>query len=95
LRDGTLELGAPAIPDGGAIALSAAGLRIAGGEPAAAAESVTRHLADLAPVPSLWWSKGSQQVAPSVLLSAALPRPEGFAALLDGRWAAWGWGEAA
>jgi type VI secretion system protein ImpM len=95
LREGTLELGAPALTDGGATALSPAGLRFAGGEPAAAAESVARHLAELAPVPSLWWSKGSQQVAPSVLISAALPRPEGFAALLDGRWAAWGWGEGA
>ena len=70
-------------------------MRLAGGEAATTADCLVRHLADLAPVPSLWWSKGSQQVPPSVLISAALPRPEGFAALLDGQWSTWGWGQAA
>lgn len=95
LLDGTLELGAPSVADADAAPGLVRDVRFAGGEPAAAADSLTRHLADLAPVPSLWWSKGSQQVAPSLLISAALPRPGGFAALLDGQWSAWGWGEAA
>jgi type VI secretion system protein ImpM len=94
LLEGTLELGAPSVAGGGAVPGPVRDVRFAGDEPAAAADSLARHLAALAPVPSLWWSKGSQQVAPSVLTSAALPRPEGFAALLDGQWSAWGWGEA-
>jgi type VI secretion system protein ImpM len=95
LLDGILDLGTPSHADGSAATRPAHGVRFAGGEAAATGDSLARHLADLAPVPSLWWSKGSQQVAPSVLISASLPRPEGFAALLDGRWSAWGWGEAA
>jgi type VI secretion system protein ImpM len=95
LLEGALELGAPAVSDGRAGARLTAGVRFAADDEAAAEDRLARHLADLAPLPSLWWSKGSQQVAPSVLISAALPRPEGFAALLDGQWAAWGWGEGA
>jgi type VI secretion system protein ImpM len=94
LLEGTLDLGAPDVADGGSARLTAR-MRFADGDAAATGDTLTRHLAELAPVPSLWWSKGSQQVAPSVLISAALPQPEGFAALLDGQWAAWGWGEAA
>ena len=95
LLEGTLELGAPTVTDGTPLP----------GWPAAcawpAARRRPRQTASCAISPiwrrcaSLWWSKGSQQVAPSVLISAALPRPEGFAALLDGQWSAWGWGEAA
>ncbi len=35
---------------------------------------------------SLWWTEGSEQVMPSLLTCAGLPPPEGFAALLNGRW---------
>jgi len=40
---------------------------------------------------SLWWSNGSERVAPSLLASQGLPAPEGFAALLAGDWASRGW----
>jgi type VI secretion system protein ImpM len=95
LLEGALELGVPAVADDRATGRYTAGVRFAADEAAAPGDRLVRHLADLAPLPSLWWSKGSQQLAPSVLISAALPRPEGFAALLDGQWSARGWGEAA
>ncbi len=34
---------------------------------------------------SLWWSEGSAQVAPSLLLASGLPAPEAFTAMLDGQ----------
>lgn len=40
---------------------------------------------------SLWWTDGSSLVQPSVLVSKALPPTAGYAALLDGAWAKWGW----
>ncbi len=40
---------------------------------------------------SLWWSRGSDRVAPSLLTCQGLPPPEGFSALLDGDWAGRGW----
>lgn len=40
---------------------------------------------------SLWWTDGSPQVAPSVLVCAGLPQPASFAALLDGCWLQHGW----
>ncbi len=39
----------------------------------------------------LWWTRGSDRVAPSVLVTEGLPPVQGFAAFLDGQWAAWGW----
>ncbi len=42
---------------------------------------------------SLWWSNGSDQVSPSLLVSAGLPAAESFSALLDGRWQAGSWEE--
>lgn len=39
----------------------------------------------------LWWSDGSDHVAPALVTSTGMPAPEGFAALLDGRWSQWGW----
>ena len=44
---------------------------------------------------SMWWTHGSPAVAPSLLLHKGAPAPEQFAALLDGRWRAWGWHEGA
>ena len=35
---------------------------------------------------SLWWTPGSERVAPSLLACAGLPPAEGFAALLTGAW---------
>ena len=39
----------------------------------------------------LWWTEGSENVEPSLLFSKGLPRPESFAALLDGAWTAHQW----
>ncbi len=39
----------------------------------------------------LWWSAGSQQVAPSFLVCDALPDGDGFLALLDGEWGRGAW----
>jgi len=36
---------------------------------------------------SLWWTDGSQQVAPCVLVHEGLPTTSLFTAMLDGRWA--------
>lgn len=40
---------------------------------------------------SLWWTSGSEQVEPSLLVCADLPPVSGFPALLDGNWDQWGW----
>ena len=40
---------------------------------------------------SLWWSEGSDDVAPSLLVCRGLPRPEGFSAMLQGSWSRYGW----
>lgn len=40
---------------------------------------------------SLWWAAGSEHVPPSLLIHRGLPSMHDFAALLDGRWAQWGW----
>jgi type VI secretion system protein ImpM len=40
---------------------------------------------------SLWWTDGSPQVAPCVLVCDGMPAPAGFAALLDGLWQGRGW----
>jgi len=42
---------------------------------------------------SLWWSHGSDRIAPGFLVCPDLPQPAGFAALLAGDWQRWGWGE--
>jgi type VI secretion system protein ImpM len=42
---------------------------------------------------SLWWSSGSEQVAPSFLACQGLPPTDGFSALLAGGWAGRGWRE--
>ncbi|NEX23879.1 type VI secretion system-associated protein TagF, partial [Thiorhodococcus mannitoliphagus] len=42
---------------------------------------------------SLWWSSGSDRVAPSMLTCQGLPPAEGFSALIGGGWAASGWWE--
>jgi len=40
---------------------------------------------------SLWWTAGSDRVAPSVILSQGLPPLQGSCAMLDGNWSKWGW----
>ena len=39
----------------------------------------------------VWWTDGSPQVAPCVLVCRAMPGPAGFTALLDGGWEGHGW----
>lgn len=47
--------------------------------------------AQLAAGNSLWWTIGSERVPAVMLIAAGLPTPAGFAAMLDGQWAAHGW----
>jgi len=42
---------------------------------------------------SLWWTEGSEYVEPCLVLSANLPDPGQFSAMLDGNWQQWGWAE--
>lgn len=41
---------------------------------------------------SLWWTEGSQQIAPCMLVCNGLPAAGAFAALFDGAWSTNGWG---
>lgn len=40
---------------------------------------------------SLWWTSGSEQVEPSILICNKLPPTQGFSALLTANWEHWGW----
>ena len=40
---------------------------------------------------AVWWTDGSPQVAPCVLVCRGMPPPAGFTALLDGGWEGHGW----
>lgn len=40
---------------------------------------------------TLWWSSGSEQIEPSLLISNQLPATHRFSALLTGDWDRWGW----
>lgn len=40
---------------------------------------------------SLWWTHGSELIAPSLLLCQGLPPTQGFSGLLGGDWGKWGW----
>lgn len=42
---------------------------------------------------SLWWTKGSNLIEPCLAISAGLPDPGQFAAMLDGQWQQWGWSQ--
>ena len=44
------------------------------------------------PTYSVWWTTGSEQIEGSLVACRGLPPAGGFAAFLDGRWGAWGWG---
>jgi type VI secretion system protein ImpM len=57
----------------------------------AAPEVLDAVVATLVPRWSLWWTAGSDSVAPTFMVAAGLPPPHGFAALLDGGWERWGW----
>jgi type VI secretion system protein ImpM len=40
---------------------------------------------------SLWWTEGSEHIAPVCLLCEGFPSATQFAGLLDGQWSRWGW----
>jgi type VI secretion system protein ImpM len=40
---------------------------------------------------SLWSTKGSETVSPSLLTSQGLPPTKSVNAMLDGNWSRWGW----
>jgi type VI secretion system protein ImpM len=73
---------------GEAVAVQLAGLD---GLAGAAPDLLDAIIAALVPRWSLWWTAGSDSVAPTFLVVAGLPPPHGFAALLDGGWERWGW----
>jgi type VI secretion system protein ImpM len=50
-----------------------------------------RRLAMLYDPLVMWWTEGSRCVEPSCLVANGLPRPDQFAAMLDGTWRVRGW----
>ncbi|MFO1349463.1 MAG: type VI secretion system-associated protein TagF [Gammaproteobacteria bacterium] len=42
---------------------------------------------------SLWWSHGSERIAPCLSICSGLPPPAHYAAFLAGQWSQWGWTE--
>ncbi|TFW14754.1 type VI secretion system-associated protein TagF [Duganella callida] len=58
----------------------------------AGSSGLLRHIAGAALAGQcLWWTDGSPQIAPCMLLSRGLPPASAFAALLDGDWHGHGW----
>jgi len=41
----------------------------------------------------IWWGRGSERIAPSLVFCRGLPGPDRFPAMLDGRWAVHGWSD--
>lgn len=39
----------------------------------------------------IWWTQGSEHIAPTLLVNSGLPDAGQFAAMLDGNWQQWGW----
>ncbi|MFC3151750.1 type VI secretion system-associated protein TagF [Litoribrevibacter euphylliae] len=39
----------------------------------------------------LWWTQGSEEVAPCMLVTNGLPQVSQFSGMLDGNWEQWGW----
>ena len=44
---------------------------------------------------SIWRTSGSEKIQPSLVMARGMPDSSGFAAMLDGQWQQWGWGEQA
>jgi type VI secretion system protein ImpM len=55
------------------------------------AQLLSHRLSGLYAPLSLWWTEGSPDVEASCLIARGLPRPERFAALLDGAWTRHRW----
>jgi len=77
-------------------AVAAAGLRVtvaaSDGVADAYRQIARQYLMSTYPRCSLWWTAGSSDVAPTLLVCGSLPTPDAFGAFLDGRWEQWGWG---
>jgi type VI secretion system protein ImpM len=67
------------------------GVRAAAMPSTVCAELLRHSLNELFVRYSLWWSKGSPQVQPSLLVCEGLPSTARFTALLDGEWTVRGW----
>ncbi|SNY43037.1 type VI secretion system protein ImpM [Arsukibacterium tuosuense] len=39
----------------------------------------------------LWWTSGSEHIAPCLLVTSGLPQVSQYAAMLDGDWSRWNW----
>ena len=84
------DLGALPASPGASEPLAAPGLYL----PLDAGSVVADLLAVRRPGPrrrTLWWTSGSQHVAPCLLICPGLPEPGAFAAMLDGNWRRDGW----
>jgi type VI secretion system protein ImpM len=58
----------------------------------AAMPAITHRIAQLAlQGHSVWWTDGSPQLQPSLLVCQGLPAQVPFSAMLDGKWQQWGW----
>jgi len=42
---------------------------------------------------SIWWTEGSEQVEPCIVISSNMPDAGQYAAMLDGDWQKWGWSQ--
>ncbi len=77
-------------------AVAASGLRVSLAASEGVADAYRRiareHLASNYPRCSLWWTSGSSDISPTLLVCGGLPTPEAFGGFLDGRWDQWGWG---
>ena len=92
-------LGVPASVTTAAAASTDRGLRIeiadADGLDGVCRTLAGRWLSATYPNYSLWWTAGSEQLAPSFIACPGLPGADRFAAFLDGHWDRWGWVEPA
>lgn len=97
-----IDLGAPAGPSVESAARLSAGVtarpnawRLEVESPARIAQAapvlLARALEQMYGAYSLWWSSGSERLAPSLLTCQGLPPRDGFSALLDGDWVRHGW----
>lgn len=83
---------AGAVADGAADeALAAPGRHVLLAGSASADQLCRRWLGGSAGRRTVWWTSGSDRVAPSFLACPGLPASEGFASLLDGDWLGRGW----
>ena len=77
-------------------AVGASGLRVSwaasDGMADAYRQIARQYLTSNYPRCSLWWTAGSSDVPPTLLVCGGLPTAEAFGAFLDGRWDQWGWG---